>query len=119
MAANNLAMLLVTYDYDNELALKRAQELSSLLIEQKNPLFHDTAGWVHFGSGQYEKALPLIKRAHLSQPDNPEILYHLGMTYFKIDDLAKAKEYLSSAVESDRNYRGKEKAKETLALLEK
>ncbi|MCG8312903.1 MAG: tetratricopeptide repeat protein, partial [Pseudomonadales bacterium] len=117
LAANNLAMLLVTYDEDNEKSLLRAQELSGLLLEQKNPLFQDTAGWVHYVSGQYEKALPIIKRAFVSQPENPEIQYHLGMTYFKINDKEKAKQHLAAALESDKGFRGMNQAKETLALL--
>ncbi|MCG8672702.1 MAG: tetratricopeptide repeat protein [Pseudomonadales bacterium] len=118
VAANNLAMLLVTYDSDNVVALQRAQELSKLLLERKSAQFQDTAGWVQYVSGHYDKALPLIKRALLKQPDNPEIQYHLGMTYFKINDKENAKKYLASALAAEREFRGQEKAKSTLKLLD-
>ncbi len=118
LVANNLAMLLVTHDPDNEKALQRAEELSSLLSEQTSPQFQDTVGWVSYARGDYEKALTQIKSAFSAQPDNPEIQYHLGMTYYKINDREKAKQYLTSAVSAEEPFRGLQDARQTLALLQ-
>ena len=51
IAANNLAMLLVTYRKD-EKSLARADELAQRFAKSPNPAFLDTYGWVLYARGQ-------------------------------------------------------------------
>lgn len=117
-AANNLAMLLVNNKSDEAGVLQRATELSTILEVSDEKIFSDTLGWVAYANGQYEEALPLIKTALAAYPENPEIQYHIGMTYFRIKDVENAKKHLAEALSSDKSFTGKDDARATLALLE-
>jgi len=117
-AANKLAMLLINNRADEVGVLQRATELSAILDASKEKIFSDTLGWVAYANGQYQEALPLIEAALMAYPENSEIKYHIGMTYFQIKDVENAKIYLAEALSSEKGFVGKDDAKATLALLE-
>ncbi|MBV1869758.1 MAG: tetratricopeptide repeat protein [Gammaproteobacteria bacterium] len=117
-AANKLAMLLVNNRSDEAGMLQRATELSAILEVSNEKTYSDTLGWVAYANGQYEEALPLIKTALAAYPDRAEIQYHIGMTYFQLNDTEKAKLYLAEALSSEKSFTGKDNAKATLVLLE-
>jgi len=117
-AANNLAMLLINNRSDEVGVLQRATELSAILEVSDDKIFSDTLGWLAYAGGQYEEALPLIKTALAAYPENPEIQYHIGMTYFQIKDAKNAKKHLAEALSSEKSFTGKDDAKATLAFLE-
>ena len=110
VAANNLAMVLVDY-IPSEQSFQRAMEATTIFENTEVPTFQDTRGWVHYQVEDYARALPLLKRAVAS--DNPQdaFRYHLGMTYYKLNDLANAKTELAAALESGEDFEGKEMAK--------
>lgn len=75
-----------------------------LLLSVFNPPL--IAGTLHEGmkayeKGDYEKALKHFIDAQLEDPDNPEILYNIGNTYYKLGDfdaaLSRYKEALQKA----------------------
>jgi Flp pilus assembly protein TadD len=78
IAANNLAMLLVSYHTDKA-SLDRAQALTAGFATAGNGDLLDTAGWVQFKRGEYSQALPVLQHAVELLPDSHEIHYHLGM----------------------------------------
>src|SRR5206468_257542 len=55
VAANNLAMLLVTYKMD-QVSLDRARDLTSGFATSGNGALLDTNGWVHFKRREYRDA---------------------------------------------------------------
>ncbi|WP_290577301.1 tetratricopeptide repeat protein [Ketobacter sp.] len=118
LAINNLVMLLVNNRSDDQAQLERADRLSKPLLEKDNPLYQDTVGWLYYTKGEYDKALALIKRAQVAYPANPEINYHLGMTYYRISEFEKARQYLTASVQGTTPFRGRESAEDTLLKLE-
>ncbi len=114
---NNLAMLLAEYAGGDQKLLQRASELASTLEQSREPLMQDTVGWVKYANGKFEDAIPFFKSALAKYPDNPEIHYHIGMTYKALKNTAKAKQHLSIAAKSEASFKGKEKAVTALQAL--
>lgn len=65
----------------------------------------------------YLKALAFLQEAAEKLPENPEVLYHLGMTQFKNGDRLKGKKTLESAFQLSPTFSGSEEARATLELL--
>ena len=78
LAANNLAMLLVTYKTDTA-SLDRARTLTSRFDLSDNASFLDTTGWVHFKRHEYQAAVAVLERAADRSPDSKAIRSHLEM----------------------------------------
>lgn len=116
VAANNLAMLLVTYHPDDPQALARAAQVAESLRGMQNPAFMDTLGWIYAKQGQLELALPLMEEAARQAPQVAQINYHLAYLYNEKQNALKAKEYLEKALTSQGSFVGRANAE---ALLEK
>lgn len=114
-AINNLAMLLVTYEPDQE-KIKEALELVKRIEKTENPWYLDTIGWVNLKAGDQEKALQYIKRAADTISDQPVIRYHLGAVYMAQNDRIKAEEELTSSLKSGQKFPG---IKDAESLLKK
>ena len=78
LAANNLAMLLVTYKTDAA-SLDRAQTLTAHFDLSDNASLLDTTGWVHFKRREYQDAVVVLERAADRSPDSKVIRSHLDM----------------------------------------
>ncbi len=76
LAANNLAMLLVTYKSD-QAGLDRARKLTARFDLSNDASFLDTAGWVHFKRREYQDAVAVLERAADHSPDSTVIRSHL------------------------------------------
>jgi len=113
---NNLAMLIVTYQAD-EAGLKRASELSRQLEDQKNPAFLDTAGWVYYHQGDYQRALPIMRQAAQGAPEDPSIQYHLAMVYWETKDSQNAQRHLEKALDSEKPFSGRDQAEKLLQQI--
>lgn len=116
LIVNNLTMLIVTYKSDEQ-SLQRASELSAQLEGADNPYFMDTAGWVHYLKGDYQRALPIIQQAARGAPEDPSIQYHLAMAYWGASDRENATRYLEKALESGKPFVGRDKAEKLLAEI--
>jgi tetratricopeptide (TPR) repeat protein len=117
-AANNLAMLLVSYKQDAA-SLARAQKLSDQLASSSMVNVMDTRGWVKFKAGDYHGAESLLQQAVDKAPDAPEFRYHLGMAQLKSGESQAAQQNLESAVNANKPFVGLEDARSTLAQLKK
>lgn len=115
-AANNLAMLLVTYRQDAA-SIARAQELSAQLTASSDVAAIDTRGWVKFKSGDARGAETLLRQAVDKQPADPELRYHLGMAQLGSGEHQPAQENLETALSSTRPFVGRDEAKAALARL--
>jgi Tfp pilus assembly protein PilF len=117
-AANNLAMLLVTYRQDGA-SLARAQKLAEQLATSSETSVIDTRGWVKFKSGDLHGAESLLQQAVDKQPSAPELRYHLGMAQLRSGERQSAQQNLETALSSDQPFVGEDDAKAALALLKK
>ncbi len=118
VAANNLAMLLVTYKKDAA-SLERAKTLSARFADSSNPSYLDTYGWVLFKRGEAAASVPIFERVVSKVPNAPVALYHLGMAQSQSGSNAQAVDNLSRAVNSGTKFSGLDEAKATLEKLAK
>jgi len=116
LAANNLAMLLVTYKKDPQ-SLERARALTKPFAESKNGALLDTHGWVMFKAGQYAEALPVLERAAALVPTQNVVRFHLGMAQMKSGQQDKARNNLEAALAGSANFTGADEARTVLASL--
>ena len=116
LAANNLAMLLVTYKKDRT-SLDRARALTAPFADSKNGALLDTHGWVMFKLGQYTEALPVLERAVELAPQQNVIRFHLGMAQLKSGQQDKARGNLEAALTGTGNFTGADEARTVLASL--
>jgi tetratricopeptide (TPR) repeat protein len=117
-AANNLAMLLVTYKSDSA-SLDRAKTLSARFANSSNPSYLDTYGWVLFKRGEAAASVPILERVVSKAPDAPVALYHLGMAQSQAGNTQKARGNLTRAVNSGQKFSGLDEARATLDKLAK
>jgi tetratricopeptide (TPR) repeat protein len=118
LAANNLAMLLVTYGKDAA-SLERAKSLSARFADSSNPSFLDTYGWVLFKRGEAAASVPVLQRVVLRSPGAPVALYHLGMAQSQSGSTTQALDNLTRAVNSGAKFSGLDEARATLDKLGK
>ena len=118
LAANNLAMLLVTYGKDTA-CLDRAKTIAARFADSSNPSYLDTYGWVLFKHGEAAASVPILERVVSKVPNAPLALYHLGMAQSQSGSTAQALDNLSRAVNSGTKFSGLDEAKATLNKLAK
>jgi tetratricopeptide (TPR) repeat protein len=116
LAANNLAMLLVTYKTDHA-SLDRARDLTSAFTSSDNGSLLDTSGWVRFKRGEYREALPILERASARAPDSKVIRYHLAMAELQLGLRDRARSNLEAALAGAAQFMGSEEARTVLASL--
>jgi tetratricopeptide (TPR) repeat protein len=118
VAANNLAMLIVTYKRDAA-SLDRAKSLTERFADSSNPSYLDTYGWVLFKHGEAAASVPILQRVVSKAPDAPLALYHLGMAQSQAGSTQQAFGNLTRAVNSGAKFFGLDEAKATLDKLAK
>ena len=116
LAANNLAMLLVTYRRDHT-SLQRARDLTSGFATSQIASLLDTYGWVRYRCADYAAALPALQRAAARAPQSNIIRFHLGMTELGLGERARAREDLETALAGSASFTGADEARTTLASL--
>ena len=116
LATNNLAMLLAEYKTD-EASQKRALALTRALLESAEAAYLDTIGWVEYKNHNFQRAVDFLEKAVKGAPNAAFIHYHLGMAYLGLGKPVPAKKNLTEALQGERNFRGKEEAKNALEKL--
>ncbi|ETX13226.1 hypothetical protein OCH239_12675 [Roseivivax halodurans JCM 10272] len=99
VVANNYASLLSDLREDEE-SLARAADVARRLADADVPALQDTYGWIAYRQGNFEEALSYLEPAAEGLPDNPVVLYHLGMTYAALERSEEARETLQRAVDA-------------------
>ncbi len=112
---NNLAALLID-KFPSEENLQRAQTLTENFSSSDNPIYIDTAGWLHYKLKNYPQSISLLESAVYKAP-LPELQYHLGMAYLASNMPDRAKELLAKATATDASFPGREIAEEELRKL--
>ena len=115
IALNNLACL---YSEQFDL-LDKAYETArkARALAPFDPSTSDTLGWILFKRGDYSWAVSLLQASAEKLPGEPEVFYHLGMTYYMMNDEARAANALQRATSSTKDFSGKDEARKRLALL--
>jgi tetratricopeptide (TPR) repeat protein len=116
LAANNLAMLLVTYRHDQG-SLDRARDLTEPFANSDVGAFLDTHGWVRFKRGDVQNALPVLERAAQQAPASSVVRFHLAMAQLKAGQRDKAKNNLQKALDGGAQFAGREEARLALSQL--
>jgi tetratricopeptide (TPR) repeat protein len=116
VAANNLAMLFVSYRKDRA-SLDRARQLSARFSGSTNPDFLDTYGWVLYKEGDATAAVSALQSALSKTPDSPVSLYDLGMAQALAGQADAARDSLSRSLKSGKAFSGMDEAKAALDHL--
>ncbi len=116
LAANNLAMLLITYRKDLP-SLDRAKQLTVRFATSNNPAFLDTYGWVLYKHGETASAVAALQGSLAKQPESPTFLYHLGMAEAVAGQPEAARNNLTRALKSGQKFPWVDDAKATLDKL--
>ena len=116
LAANNLAMLLVTYKTD-QASLDRARDLSAPFATSSVVAFLDTHGWVRFKRGEFTQAVPVLERAVSESPESKLLRFHLGMAQFKNGQRDQARGNLEKALDGGAKFSGADEARSVLTQL--
>ena len=116
LAANNLAMLLVTYRRD-QASLDRARDLTVAFATSDDGALLDTNGWVRFKRGEYTTALSVLELAARRAPDSKVIHFHLAMAELQAGDADRARTDLEVALSGSANFPGSDEARATLIML--
>ena len=117
VVANNLAALIVEYQFQDSAKLDRALGLVERFGASDNPRYLDTLGWVHYRMGNFDQALTFLESAVEKAPSVPEMLYHLGMAKYRSGQFSQARQDLEKAVSNDADYPGIDQARAILASL--
>jgi tetratricopeptide (TPR) repeat protein len=116
VAANNLAMLLVSYRADRP-SLERARTLTAPFANSEIPALLDTHGWVMLKCGDLAEALSALQKAADRAPGSRVIHYHLGMAQLQAGQNEKARQSLEAALSGRATFHGTEEARLALARL--
>ena len=117
LAANNLAMLLVTYKKDTA-SLDRARDLTASFVASDDGELLDTSGWVRFKRGEYAQALPVLERAAARTPESRVIRYHVAAAEAQAGQRDRARENLKTALAGAANFSWAADARILLASLQ-
>jgi tetratricopeptide (TPR) repeat protein len=118
IAANNLAMLLITYRKE-QASLDRARDLTAAFANTNNGALLDTYGWIRFKRGEVTDGLPALERAAELAPQSGVVRYHLGMAQLQSGQKDKARTSLKTALGTNQTFAGIEEARATLTTLDK
>jgi len=99
VAANNLAYLLLEHGGSVNVALNLAQTARRGLPDQANSA--DTLGWAYYHNGAFSLSAPLFEDAAKKVPANLTYHYHLGLTYQKLNDSARARAEFEKTISLD------------------
>ena len=120
-ALNNLAALLLQ---QKEVAQAFNYAKTARDLEPGDAAIADTMGWIYFHQGKYEAALAMFQESLASRPDNPEVLFHCGMTHYALGNTSPAHAHLARADELQRNgfgkrdFRGSDQITNVLQILQ-
>ena len=114
IAANNLAYIYAELGTNLDVALQLATTAKQGLPNDSS--VDDTIGWIYYKKDQASRAVRPLEESAKGQPGLADVLYHLGMTYARLGEKAKARETLERALKLDPKIGGDE-ARRVLASV--
>ncbi|MCK5194172.1 MAG: tetratricopeptide repeat protein, partial [Desulfobulbaceae bacterium] len=117
----HLANSLAWFYLEQDMNIDEAYLLAQLAYDKfpEDPAIADTLGWANYKKGSLTRAMWILNEALTLAPDNPLILYHLGVVYAARGDVSDAKKTLQKALKKDLSQEQSEKAKSLLQSLGK
>ncbi len=120
LASMGLAQVMLHTGGNLDVALSLAETARKAM--PNSPAAADTTGWIYYQKGLYPLALSSLQQALSLQesnnvPDNPDIHYHLGMTYEKMKQPALARQQLEQVLKIDPTYGNAAQVRQELAGL--
>jgi tetratricopeptide (TPR) repeat protein len=115
VVANNLAMIYADGGTNLDMALELARTAKRGL--PNIPEVDDTLGWVYYQKNLPSLAIGPLRDSLAKRPDQSEVLYHIGLTYAKLGDKAKARQNLQRALDLNPRFAGNDNARHTLASI--
>jgi tetratricopeptide (TPR) repeat protein len=120
VASNDLARVMLHTGGNLDVALSMAQTARRELPD--SPGVADTLGWIYFQKGVYPLAISNLLEALKLQdknkmPDNPDIHFHLGMSYEKSEQPELARQQYEHVLKMYPNYRDAVEIKKALIRL--
>jgi tetratricopeptide (TPR) repeat protein len=114
VAANNLAYIYAELGTNLDVALQLAKSAKQGLPDDSS--VDDTLGWIYYKKDLPSMAVGPLEASLKRQPDTAVVLHHLGLTYVKLGDKAKARDALERALKLDPKVGGDE-ARRALASV--
>jgi tetratricopeptide (TPR) repeat protein len=114
-ALNNLAYLYSERFNQLDRAFQMAQRARTLLPWDASTA--DTLGWILFKREEYSWALSLLQESADKLPNQPEVMYHLGMAQYMMGFENSARSSLERALQLNRDFTGRELCVRRLAIL--
>lgn len=108
----------VAADHGHDLALARKRLQSAAARDPGSGALLDSLGWVSFRIGELDRASLFLEQAVRLDPNDPEILTHLGDLYVKRAEPARAILSYRKALEQKPDERLRRRVEESLARLE-
>lgn len=120
LVANNLSSLLSDHRPNDQDAIDNAYTIASRLRSSDIPQYRDTYGWTRYLNGEYREALDRIEPVAEALPQNPWVMYHLGMIYSALKRPEDARRVLEDVLRlvGDRPFPPLDKVRATLAELQ-
>jgi tetratricopeptide (TPR) repeat protein len=120
VASNDLARVMLHTGGNLDVALSMAQMARRELPD--SPGVADTLGWIYLQKGVYPLAVSTLQEALMLQdrnklPDNPDIHFHLAMSYEKSEQPALARQQYEHVLKIYPNYRDAVEIKKALLRL--
>jgi len=92
----------VSYGRYGDFEKAEANFLKALDLDKKNPAVHYGLGKLYSTKDDLlKKSLSHAEEALSSDPEDPEYLYLVGCVYYRMEDMERAHEYISRALEQD------------------
>jgi putative PEP-CTERM system TPR-repeat lipoprotein len=110
---NNLANLLL--DENSPLAIIYIDK--ALKIDNVNPSFIDTKGWILTKQSHFVEGLDLLREAFAMNSSNPSVQYHIAYNLVKTGQLSAARLELEKLISSNQKFAEKQSAKELLESI--
>lgn len=114
--ANNLAILLLDHGGDVDQALSLAQSAHQLIPD--SPKAADTLAWADISKGgysNYSDAVKLLVPAVRQTPNDPLLVYHLGVAYERMQMRAPAAAQFQQVLKLDPNFEKRDEIRNYLA----
>jgi len=120
LASNNLAYLMLQHGGNVDVALAMAQTARRGMPTSPNAA--DTLGLAYFEKGVYQSAIDMFQESlRLNEKkggtDDPDVHYHLGLAYQKVNQPAQARQQLERALRISPNFSDAGDARKALSQL--
>ncbi len=106
---------------DHDMKSNEALQLARKELEARRDIYtYDTLAWIYYKNNQLKEALEDSQESLRLGTKDANLFFHAGMIYYKLGNMAKAKEYLNQALSTNPHFHiiNSEVARNTLSEIE-